>query len=148
MSDRDTFDEPPDENEAYEPLDEALDEEDALSPGRGPEGERDLDSDLVVDERELEDSGAALDDPDRISLLDGGIDDPDGSGSPPPTDREAGWDVDPEERPEARDWDEGTDEGAEGDAVGSSSLADVPELAEPDEIPSGTDEMDEVPDDR
>jgi len=95
-----TFEEPPDENEAFESLDEALDDEDALSGFRsGPQGQRDLDSDLVVDEYELEEAGALLDDPDRISLIDGSMDDPDGvrprsrrRGAP-----DEGWDRDPVE---------------------------------------------------
>lgn len=87
--------EPPDDNEQYEQLDEALDEEDVTGEGPGPEGQRDLDSELVVDTTVLEEAGANLDDPDRISVLRGAMDDPDGTG--PPEDRDdaqAGWDVD------------------------------------------------------
>jgi hypothetical protein len=90
--------EPPDENEAYENLDEALDDVDLQGGyGGGPEGQRDLDSELIVDRAELEEAGANLDDPDRISVLDGGMDDPDGL-PPVRQDRgaaDAGWDVDP-----------------------------------------------------
>jgi hypothetical protein len=95
----DIYDEPPDENEAFESLDESLDDEDVLDPRRsGPEGERELDSDIVVDETELEEAGAELDDPERMSLLDGGIDDPDGGEVPIERgDEDAGWDVDPTE---------------------------------------------------
>ncbi len=74
----DIFEEPPDDNEAYESLDESLDAEDAL--GDGPEGERELDRDLVVDQEELAELGADLDDPERLSVLEGAMDDPDGSG--------------------------------------------------------------------
>jgi hypothetical protein len=73
--------EPPDQNEQFESLDEALDEQDLPGHGGGPEGDRDID-DLVLDQAALEEAGAALDDPDRISMLDGGMDDPDGSGPP------------------------------------------------------------------
>ncbi len=78
----DSFDEPPDENEAFENLDEALDEVDAeRGYSGGPEGQRDLDSDLVVDRTELEEAGADLDDPEQMSLLQGAMDDPDGTGA-------------------------------------------------------------------
>jgi hypothetical protein len=73
--------EPPDQNEQFESLDEALDEQDLPGHGGGPEGDLDID-DLVLDQAALEEAGAALDDPDRISMLDGGMDDPDGSGPP------------------------------------------------------------------
>jgi hypothetical protein len=79
-------DEPPDENEAYESLDEYLDAQDIAGQGEGPEGGRDIDADVVADQTALHEIGADLDDPDRISLLDGGMDDPDGSGPPPPDD--------------------------------------------------------------
>jgi hypothetical protein len=96
---RDIPEEPPGENEAFESFDEALDDEDAVSgdPGGGHEAARDLDTELVVDETELEEAGANLDDPERISLLDGGMDDPDGSGPPPRRADEAGWNLDPED---------------------------------------------------
>lgn len=67
--------EPPDENEQYESIDEGLDAEDAV--GRGPEGERDF-PDIPVDEVELEEAGANLDDPDEEQpMLSGAMDDPD-----------------------------------------------------------------------
>jgi hypothetical protein len=69
--------EPQDENEAYENLDESLDELDLPGHGGGPEGGRDVE-DLVVDREALRELGADLDDPERIALLDGGMDDPDG----------------------------------------------------------------------
>jgi hypothetical protein len=73
----------PDESlgsEAYESWDEDLDEEDALDPGRpgNPEGERSLDWQLVEDRREAAELGTELDDPERMVVLDGGMDDPDG----------------------------------------------------------------------
>lgn len=75
------FEGPPDENEAYEPFDEASDDEDIERPGafNNPEGERDLDRELVADQLELKEIGANLDDPEQMSLLlDGAMDDPDG----------------------------------------------------------------------
>ena len=53
-------------------------------------------AELIVDETELEEAGANLDDPDRVSVLAGAMDDPDGTGPPEHgNDAEAGWDVDP-----------------------------------------------------
>ncbi len=69
---------PPDENEAYESWDEALDDED-IQTGHGPEGERELDAELFVDRVAVAEAGADLDDPERIAMLEGGMDDPDGS---------------------------------------------------------------------
>lgn len=87
--------------EALEPWDEALDDEDDLDPeGTGAEraeGERSLDRQLVVDDAELEEAGAELDDPEGFSVLDGGIDDPDGAGQPAHGRRrleDDGWDLD------------------------------------------------------
>jgi hypothetical protein len=147
----DIFDEPPDENEAFENLDEALDDEDGVRPGDGPEGERDLDTDVLVDRAELEEIGADLDDPEQMSILDGGMDDPDGSGPPLRSDGDddtAGWDVDPGTA------DQGggaqSDVGADGDAVGDDLLVDVPDLDDDPELDL-TDvdatELDQVPDD-
>jgi hypothetical protein len=95
VTDADVLEEPPDDNEAFANLDESLDDEDNLQPGEGPEGRRDLGTDVVVDELELEEAGADLDDPEQMSLLDGGMDDPDGSGAAPgeSDDPDAGWDV-------------------------------------------------------
>lgn len=143
----DTFDEPSEETEAYEDLDEALDDDDLH--GVGPEGGRDLDSDVVVDHAELEELGAELDDPDRIGMLDGGMNDPDGVGPPPGRgDDEAGWDVDPVVADRAART--GTDVGADGDAVGSDDPEDLPdvegdpELAEIDTDPA---DLEQVADD-
>ena len=88
--------EPPDDNEHYEPFDEALDDEDIRGEGRGPEGQRDLDSEITVDETEFEAAGANLADPDQMAMLEAGMDDPDGTGPPADdVDADAGWDVDP-----------------------------------------------------
>jgi hypothetical protein len=146
MTDPDTFDEPPDDNEAFANLDESLDDEDAIRPGHGPEGGRDLDGDLVVDLAELDEAGAGFDDPERLSLLDGGIDDPDGTGPPAPEDDEAGWDVDPLQRPGVSDWSEGDEVDADGDAVAPSRLLDLPGLDEEDDPSAGLD-FEQIPDD-
>lgn len=125
----DILEEPPDENEAFESLDEALDEQDALRGfSGGPEGERDLDTDIVVDERALEEIGADLEDPDRVALLDGAMDDPDGSGPPARSLGGSGenWDVTPLEAV--------LDAGTEGD----------PELQIVDVDPA---DLEQVPDD-
>jgi hypothetical protein len=142
MTDSNILDEPPDENEAFANLDEALDDEDGVRPGAGPEGERDLDRDIVVDQAELEEAGANLDDPERISLLDGGMDDPDGSGPPPRVDAddEAGWDVDPVTHSAARADDEDDTYG-----LTDRDLVDVPPLD--DEVLYPELDLDEIPDD-
>jgi hypothetical protein len=90
--------------ETFEQADEALDEDDALSP----EGDDELEElalgnqQLPIDDRELEEAGAELDDPEQLAVLDGGIDDPDGvggdevrTGSRPLDDD--GWDLDADE---------------------------------------------------
>jgi hypothetical protein len=152
----DTPDEPPDNNEAFASLDESLDDEDAYGSAfePGPEGERDLDAELTVDEAELEEAGANLDDPERLSLLDGGMDDPDGVGPAPSVDEERGWDVDPRwERPRAEGGagvypGEASYADADGDAVSDDCLLDVPDLPEDPalEITPAAD-LDELPDD-
>lgn len=121
--------EPPDENEQYEQLDEALDEADLPGRGGGPEGGRDLDADIVVDQVALHDIGADLDDPDRISLLDGAMDDPDGA--PPPTGSNR----------------RRTGPGYRG--VDGSELAEGDEFERVDdvEVPQDAADMDQVPDD-
>jgi hypothetical protein len=106
MSGRDEWS--PDEalgSEAVEPWDEALDAEDELDPGApvGAEGERSLDRQLVVDQAELDEAGASLDDPEDLAVLDGGFDDPDGVGRVGMSGKGArpedeGWDLDAEER--------------------------------------------------
>lgn len=68
--------------EAFEPGDEALDD----TSGRRTDGVEDMEQDpsldptLLADERERQEAGTALDDPEAMAVLDGGIDDPDGSG--------------------------------------------------------------------
>jgi hypothetical protein len=103
MSENDDWspDEPPG-TEAFEQGDEALDEETRTDPNALDELEESpsLDPTLLVDERELEEAGAALDDPDALATLDGGIDDPDGSRGwssgtrPRDDDDDEGWDLD------------------------------------------------------
>ncbi len=87
--------------ETFEQGDDAIAEEARLDPDFVEEIEQDpsLDPTLQVDERELEEAGAELDDPEDLAVLDGGIDDPDGLGGP--TNRavarrkdEEGWDLD------------------------------------------------------
>ncbi|HMC39568.1 MAG TPA: hypothetical protein VKI19_07890 [Acidimicrobiales bacterium] len=132
----DTSADPPEGTERFENLDEALDETDLPGHGQGPEGGRDIDSDLVVDQEALREVGADLDDPDRMSILDGGMDDPDGSGPPP--------DPEPPESSEAE--------------VSSEAEGDEPGLTDPESIVAANDaeleiteidatEMDQVPDD-
>jgi hypothetical protein len=87
----------PSGSEPFEQGDEALGDREQLDPAFGEDLEVDpsLDPTLVVDERELEELGATLDDPETIATLEGGIDDPDGVGGPPtgsaPDDDAAGW---------------------------------------------------------
>ena len=82
---------PPEDSNLYEDVDEELDEQDATGEGFG---QRDIE-DMTVDRTELQEIGGDLEDEDRVSLLEGGIDDPDGSGPVAGDDEEAGWDVDP-----------------------------------------------------
>jgi hypothetical protein len=88
--------------EAFEQGDEAFDEASRLDPNftEDVEGDPSLEPTLQGDNRELEEAGAELDDPERMATLDGGIDDPDGVGFPggptghrSPGDDE-GWDLD------------------------------------------------------
>jgi hypothetical protein len=91
------------ETEAFEGWDEALDAGDEGEPeGLAPsEGERSLDRQLFVDQAEEDEAGVGLDDPERMAVLSGGIDDPDGIETAPldaerrPGDE--GWDLDAEE---------------------------------------------------
>jgi hypothetical protein len=66
--------------EAFEQGDEATDEESRIDPAFLEDVELDpsLDPTLQVDEEELEEIGAVFDDPEKMAVLDGGIDDPDG----------------------------------------------------------------------
>jgi hypothetical protein len=88
--------------EAFEQGDEALDESTRTDPDlvEAVENDPSLDPALQVDERELEEVGAELDDPEAIVTLEGGSDDPDGLGEPSGhtlarrEDEEEGWDLD------------------------------------------------------
>ena len=88
--------------EAFEPSDEALDEGTRIDPDLVEDVENDpsLDPALQVDERELEEVGAELDDPEAIVTMEGGSDDPDGLGEPSGRtiarrqEEEEGWDLD------------------------------------------------------
>jgi hypothetical protein len=83
---------PPEDSTLYEDVDEAVDEQDAVGEGYG---QRDIE-DMTVDRAALKEIGGDLEDDDQISILEGGIDDPDGSGpADDEGDVEAGWDVDP-----------------------------------------------------
>jgi hypothetical protein len=96
--------ESPDEplgTETFEQGDEALDENLRIDSdfieelGVDPS----LDPTLQVDELELTEAGAELDDPEVLVTLDGGMDDPDGLGGPPSRGRprrddDGGWDLD------------------------------------------------------
>jgi hypothetical protein len=131
---------PEDEN-----VDLALDEQDATGESFG---QRQIE-DMTADRTELEEAGADLGDEDQMSILDGGIDDPDGSG--PAEDRddiEAGWDVDPVTAD--RRGRKQADEGAEGDAVTEDDLIDVPAIEDDPElevIDTDPADMEEIPDD-
>ena len=87
--------------ETFEQGDDAIAEEARLDPKTIEMIELDpsLDPTLQVDDRELEEAGAELDDPEDLVVLDGCIDDPDGLGGP--TNRavarskdDEGWDLD------------------------------------------------------
>ena len=87
--------------ETFEQGDEALDDDARVNAGLIEEIEQDpsLDPSLQVDERELEEAGAELDDPEVLVSLEGGIDDPDGLGRPTRRvggrgDAEPGWELD------------------------------------------------------
>ena len=99
MSPDDTWS--PDEQsgtEAFEEGDEALDERTRTDPDflESVELDPSLDPTLLLDERELEEVGATLDDPESLATLDGGIDDPDGIDPPPSraSSEDEGWDLD------------------------------------------------------
>ena len=82
---------PPEDSTLYEDVDEALDQQDATGEGFD---QRDIE-DLSVDRTELSEIAGNLEDEGQLSILDGGIDDPDGSGPAKAADDvEAGWDVD------------------------------------------------------
>jgi hypothetical protein len=136
---------PPEDIDQYENVDQELDEQDATGEASG---QRDIE-DMTADRTELEEAGADLEDEGQTSLLEGGIDDPDGSG--PPEDRddlEAGWDVDPVTAD--RGGGEQADVGAEGDAVTEDELIDVPDIEDDPElevIDTDPADMEQIPDD-
>jgi hypothetical protein len=87
--------------EIFEQGDDAIDESSRLDPDFEEVLELDpsLDPHFQVDERELEEVGAELDDPEQIAVLDGMIDDPDGAGGPSTHARQReedpeGWELD------------------------------------------------------
>ena len=130
---------PPEDVRQYEDVDEALDEQDATGEGSY---QRDIE-DMTVDRRALQEAGADLADEDEISVLEGGMDDPDGSG--PSSDRddiEAGWDVDPVVA--GRGGGEQVDIGAEGHAVAEDEL--VEDDAELDEIDTDPADLEQIAD--
>jgi hypothetical protein len=93
--------------ETFEQGDDAIDDEEQLDPDfiEAVEIDPSLDPTLQVDDRELEEAGVDLDDPESMTVLDGGLDDPDGLGEPSPRQRAKaadteGWDLDAPETPE------------------------------------------------
>jgi hypothetical protein len=87
--------------ETFDQGDDAVDEASRLDPDFQEEMELDpsLDPHFQVDEKELEEAGAELDDPEQIATLDGAVDDPDGLGEPSRLTRAReedpeGWDLD------------------------------------------------------
>ena len=89
----------PSGSDPFEQGDEAFDDKTQLDPGflEAVELDPTLDPTLQADERELEEAGATLDDPEAMATLDGGIDDPDGVGTPGrdgSSADEEGWDLD------------------------------------------------------
>jgi hypothetical protein len=88
-------------DQPFEQSDEALDDSDALDSDFLETVEQDptLDPALQVDDLELAEAGVEFDDPESKAVLDGGIDDPDGVGSPLGNRRgggvdDVGWDLD------------------------------------------------------
>jgi hypothetical protein len=84
--------------ETYRQGDVAEDEGERLDPGFLEDLETDpsIDPALIADERELEELGAQLDDPELMATLEGGMDDPDGIERPQPLHErqdEEGWDL-------------------------------------------------------
>jgi hypothetical protein len=87
--------------ETFEQGDEATDDASRLHPHLVEDIEQDpsINPTLQVDDRELEEAGAELDDPERMVTLEGGMDDPDGiAGSTAEprerTENEDGWGLD------------------------------------------------------
>ena len=87
--------------EAFEQGDEAFDEAARLDPMfiEAVEIDPAIDPAFELDEKELDEAGAQLDDPESIATLRIGIDDPDGVGGPTVSETarledEDGWDLD------------------------------------------------------
>ncbi|MGC8472546.1 MAG: hypothetical protein ACP5PM_09690 [Acidimicrobiales bacterium] len=125
--------------EAFEPSDEALDEGTRIDPDlvEAVENDPSLDPALQVDERELEEVGAELDDPEAIVTLEGGSDDPDGLGEPSSRrlarrDEEEGWDLDAPIVPSDDADDEFDEPGADESPMPESS--EVPESGAPPKV--------------
>src|ERR1700722_2135554 len=118
---------PPEDSTLYENVDEALDEQDATGEASG---QRDIE-DMTVDRTELKEIGGDLEDEGRISILEGGIDDPDGSGPAEDADDvEAGWDIDPVTADRRGGKQAGV--GAEDDEVGEDEL--IPDIEDDPEL--------------
>ncbi|MCU4187162.1 hypothetical protein K6U06_22560 [Acidiferrimicrobium sp. IK] len=110
MSDQTIPDEPPEQTEVYEQYDEVAEtgstggaEDPGATGVSGAEADLTRLTEMPVDQVENEEIGANLDDPDRMAMLDGGMDDPDGidpdqvARTPEPED--VGWDLDAGDRP-------------------------------------------------
>ncbi len=114
-SDDDRSPDVPQETEIFEQGDEALGEEERLNPAFSEAVQNDpsLDPTNVVDELELEEAGAELDNPEAMLVLPGGGDDPDGLGGPPEGDagplEEPGWDLAGADGGDDDDGDDGDD---------------------------------------
>ncbi len=86
--------------ESFEQADDAFDESDRIDPKflEALQLDPSIDPALQVDDRELEETGAELDDPEDHLVLDGGMDDPDGIGGPTrravAREEDVGWDLD------------------------------------------------------
>ena len=132
---------PPEDSTLYENVDEALDEQDATGEGSG---QRDIE-DMTVDRTALKEIGGDLEDEGRLSILEGGIDDPDGSGPAENADDvEAGWDVDPVTADRRGGKRAGV--GAEDDEVGEDELIpDVEDDPELEVIDSDPADLEKIP---
>jgi hypothetical protein len=118
---------PPEDSTLYENVDEAVDEQDAIGEGSD---QRDVE-DMTVDRTELKEIGGDLEDEGQLSILEGGIDDPDGSGPAEDADDvEAGWDVDPVTADRRRGKQAGV--GNEDDEVGEDEL--IPDIEDDPEL--------------
>ena len=131
---------PPEDSTLYEDVDEELDEQDATGEGFG---QRDIE-DMTVDRTELQEIGGDLDDEGKISILEGGIDDPDGSGPGDDADDvEAGWDVDPVTADRRGGKQVGV--GAEADVVGEDELLPDVDDEELEEIDTDPADLEKIP---